>query len=79
MRLPRRVGKTPAQVALNWVINRPGITAPILGARTLAHLEDNLGAAGWALSAEHMAQLTAAGDMQGPYPYDTLGPSDRDR
>ncbi len=73
------VGKTPAQVALNWVTNRPGITAPILGARTLAHLEDNLGAAGWALSPEHMAQLTAAGDTQGPYPYDTLGPSDRDR
>jgi aryl-alcohol dehydrogenase-like predicted oxidoreductase len=73
------VGKTPAQVALNWVMNRPGITAPIIGARTLAHLEDNLGAAGWKLSDEHMARLTAAGDTQGPYPYDSLGPTDRDR
>ncbi len=72
------VGKTPAQVALNWVIHRPGITAPITGARTMRHLEDNLGAAGWKLSPEHMAKLTTAGDVQGPYPYDTLGPTDRD-
>ncbi len=73
------VGKTPAQVALNWVIHRPGITAPITGARTMRHLEDNLGAAGWKLSPEHMAKLATAGDVQGPYPYDTLGPTDRDR
>jgi aryl-alcohol dehydrogenase-like predicted oxidoreductase len=72
-------GKTPAQVALNWVIHRPSITAPITGARTMRHLEDNLGAAGWQLSPEHMAKLTAAGDTQGPYPYDALGPTDRDR
>lgn len=73
------VGKSPAQTALRWVIQRPGITAPIIGARTLKNLEDNLSAAGWALSAAQMARLTAAGDEQGPYPYDTLGPSDRDR
>lgn len=73
------VGKSPAQTALRWVIQRPGITAPIIGARTLKNLEDNLGAAGWTLSAAQMARLTAAGDEQGPYPYDTLGPSDRDR
>src|SRR6478672_201155 len=43
------IGKTPAQVALNWVVNRPGITAPIIGARNLTQLEDNLGAIGWQL------------------------------
>jgi aryl-alcohol dehydrogenase-like predicted oxidoreductase len=75
----KAVGKTPAQTALNWVIHRPGITAPIVGARTMHHLEDNLGAAGWKLSDEHMAKLTTAGNVKGPYPYDTLGPTDRDR
>jgi aryl-alcohol dehydrogenase-like predicted oxidoreductase len=45
-------GKTPAQVALNWVLTRDGVTAPILGARTLEQLEDNLGAVGWHLEAE---------------------------
>jgi aryl-alcohol dehydrogenase-like predicted oxidoreductase len=72
-------GKTPAQVALNWVIHRPGITAPIIGARTMRHLEDNLGATGWQLDPEHVNKLTTAGDVQGPYPYDALGPTDRDR
>jgi aryl-alcohol dehydrogenase-like predicted oxidoreductase len=72
-------GKTPAQVALNWLMNRPGITAPILGVRTLDQLNDNLGAAGWALIPAQMARLTAAGDEPGPYPYDALGPTDRDR
>jgi aryl-alcohol dehydrogenase-like predicted oxidoreductase len=72
-------GKTPAQVALNWLMNRPGVTAPILGVRTLEQLNDNLGAAGWALIPAQMARITAAGDEQGPYPYDALGPTDRDR
>ena len=65
-------GKTAAQVALNWVLSRPGITAPIIGVRTLAHLEDNLGATGWALSAEQMQRLDQASDLPLPYPYDLL-------
>jgi aryl-alcohol dehydrogenase-like predicted oxidoreductase len=65
-------GKTPAQVALNWVMNRPGITAPILGVRTLAHLEDNLGASGWMLTPGQMAKLDQASDLPWPYPYDWL-------
>jgi diketogulonate reductase-like aldo/keto reductase len=38
------VSKTPAQVAINWLMNRPGVTAPIIGARTMKQLEDDLGA-----------------------------------
>jgi aryl-alcohol dehydrogenase-like predicted oxidoreductase len=62
-------GRTPAQVALNWLLQRPGVTAPIIGARSLRHLEDNLGAAGWSLSAEQMERLTQAGAVDRPYPY----------
>ena len=68
----QEVGKTPAQVALNWLLARPGVTAPIIGARSLAHFDDNLGAVGWKLSSEQMARLTAAGDMDLPYPYDFI-------
>lgn len=64
--------KTPAQVALNWILNRPGVTAPIIGVRTMAHLEDNLGAAGWSLSAEQIQKLDQASDMPLPYPYNLL-------
>ncbi len=62
-------GHTPAQVAINWLLNRTGVTAPIIGARSLRHLEDNLGAAGWSLSAEQMDRLTKAGELSAPYPY----------
>jgi len=64
--------KTPAQVALNWVLSRPGVTAPIIGVRTMAHLEDNLGAAGWSLSADQIQKLDQASDMPLPYPYNLL-------
>jgi len=66
------VGKTPAQVALNWVLNHPGVTAPIIGVRTMTHLEDNLGAMGWTLSEEQTGRLNQASDVQKPYPYSLL-------
>ncbi len=66
------VGKTPAQVALNWLLQRPGVTAPIIGARNMEQLEDNLGASGWALSEEHMERLNEVSAVEVPYPYDVL-------
>ena len=70
--IAKETEKTPAQVALNWVMNQLGITAPIIGVRTMAHLEDNLGATGWTLSAEQMKRLDQASDQPLPYPYDLL-------
>jgi aryl-alcohol dehydrogenase-like predicted oxidoreductase len=67
--IAEELGKTPAQTALNWLLAQPLITAPILGVRTMAHLEDNLGAAGWALSGEQLDRLNRASDIQPPYPY----------
>jgi aryl-alcohol dehydrogenase-like predicted oxidoreductase len=66
------VEKTPSQVALNWLLQRPAVTAPIIGARTIAHLDDNLGATGWSLGEAQMARLTEASELQLPYPYDQL-------
>lgn len=64
------VGKSPAQVALNWILHRPGVTSPIIGARNLAQLEDNLGAEGWALDANHVEALDRSSRTPLPYPYD---------
>ncbi|MGL5931264.1 MAG: aldo/keto reductase [Dermatophilaceae bacterium] len=63
------VGRTPAQVALRWVLQQPGLTAPILGARTVDQLMDSLGATGWLLDDHQLAALTEAGDRDLPYPY----------
>jgi aryl-alcohol dehydrogenase-like predicted oxidoreductase len=65
-----QIGKTPAQVALNWVLLRPGVTAPIIGARTMEQLEANLGTVGWALSQEQMDKLNQASEPLRLYPYD---------
>jgi len=51
-------GVTMSQVALNWVRNRPGVTSVLLGCRTVAQLEDNLGSLTWNLGDEEMTILT---------------------
>ncbi|GIE95509.1 aldo/keto reductase [Paractinoplanes rishiriensis] len=73
------VGRTPAQVALRWLMQRPGVTAPIVGARRVEQLDDNLGASGWTLDDKQMDRLTAAGDQALPYPYGYLARSPRQR
>lgn len=51
---------SPAQVALAWIIARPGITAPIASATSVAQLDELLGAARLTLSADAIARLDAA-------------------
>lgn len=53
---------TPAQVALAWLLSRPGVTAPIVSATTLDQLQDTLRAATLTLSVQDLADLTAASD-----------------
>jgi hypothetical protein len=48
-------------VALAWTLTNPAVTALIIGARTLAQLDDNLGALGLELSEEQLARLDEAG------------------
>jgi len=62
-------GVTPAQIALNWVMSKPGISTVIIGARNEAQLRDNLGAAQFQLSSEEMARLDEVSATPEPYPY----------
>ena len=80
IRIAKQSGATPAQVALSWLADRPGVTAPIFGARTLKHLNDNLGAADLALDQEATAALDEASTPPcGGYPYGAFGTTQRDR
>jgi aryl-alcohol dehydrogenase-like predicted oxidoreductase len=56
-RIAGQLDTTVARVALAWVQSRPGVTSTILGARTLAHLDDNLKALDVTISAEQSAAL----------------------
>jgi len=53
-----------AQVALRWVMQRPGITSTLIGARTSAQLADNLAAMEFELTDEQMARLSEASAPQ---------------
>jgi aryl-alcohol dehydrogenase-like predicted oxidoreductase len=68
--LAQELGKPPAQVALNWLRGRPGVTSCVLGANTLSQLEDNLQALDWTLEDPHRRLLDEAGRQDPPrYPY----------
>jgi aryl-alcohol dehydrogenase-like predicted oxidoreductase len=61
-------GVSAAQVALAWLLHKPGVTAPIVGATKLEHVEDAVAAEALALGDEHIARL------QEPYlPHPVLG------
>jgi aryl-alcohol dehydrogenase-like predicted oxidoreductase len=63
-------GVPPAQVALAWLLHKPGVTAPIVGATRLSHLQDALAAEHLALSEQEMRRL------EEPYvPHPVLGHS----
>jgi len=62
-------GRSVPQVALNWLLRRPTVSSVIVGARNGAQLAENLGAVGWALSAEQVARLDAVSAREAPYPY----------
>ena len=77
-------GVSPAQVALNWLTRRTGVSSVIVGARNEEQLADNLAAVNWTLTNEELEQLN---DLTVPriiYPYwhqqfsaaSPLGPAD---
>jgi len=73
-------GVSMAEVALAWVIDRPGVTSTILGARTVEQLETNLRSARLHLTAAESAVLDGASDLHAPdYPYGDLGEDQRSR
>ncbi|MFN2203141.1 MAG: aldo/keto reductase [Caldilineaceae bacterium] len=68
--LAARLGVTPAQVALAWMLHKPGITAPIVGASKMPHLEQAVAAVDIELGTEDMSFL------EEPYvPHRVLGHS----
>jgi aryl-alcohol dehydrogenase-like predicted oxidoreductase len=60
---------SPAQVAINWVMQKPRVDTVVLGARTEEQLRDNLAAATWRLEPEEMARLDEVSALPEPYPY----------
>jgi aryl-alcohol dehydrogenase-like predicted oxidoreductase len=68
----QQLNRPPSQIALRWLLQRLNVTAPIIGARNLTQLEDNMGASGWLLAEETMQRLTDVSNLTPPYPYDFI-------
>jgi len=62
-------GKSVAQVALNWLLQRPTVSSIIIGARNEEQLKQNLGAIGWNLTTGQVKKLDAASEIAPIYPY----------
>lgn len=73
------VDRSPAQVAIRWLLQRPGVTAPIIGARTMKHLQDNVDAVAFTLSEQHMQRLNEISADDLPYPYDFITDAQEER
>lgn len=71
---------TPAQVALSWIADRPGVVAPVYGARTLDQFHDGIAAADLTLDDEATHALDKVSTpTPGDYPYGPFGVAQRDR
>lgn len=69
LELARETGRSPAQVALNWLLGRPTVCNLVIGARNEQQLLDNLGAVGWRLDAGQVERLDQVSRRQPIYPY----------
>jgi len=72
-------GKSVAQIALRWLLDKNNVPSVVIGVKTLDQLEDNLAAVGWSLTKEEMERLDAASALPAPYPYEMINRLNKDR
>lgn len=70
--IAEEAGKSSAQIALKWLLNRPGVTCPIIGARTLEQFENNMDVTDWSLEEDQMDRLNTVSAVAPGYPYDFI-------
>ncbi|MFM7353613.1 MAG: aldo/keto reductase [Microcystis aeruginosa] len=72
LEIAREIGKSPAQVALNWLRNRPNSVIPIIGARKLSQLQDNLACVDFNLTGEQLQRLDNISAISLGFPQELL-------
>ncbi len=70
--IAKEIGKTAAQVAVAWTLVNLAVSSPVLGVRTVAQLDDNLGALDVQLNSEHLARLDKVSGVPKVFPMDIL-------
>ncbi len=72
IRVADEIGKSPAQVALAWILAGQGVIVPLVGAKTRAQLDDNLGCLGFTLEPELRKRLDDVSRIDLGFPHDFL-------
>ncbi|MCA2685741.1 MAG: aldo/keto reductase [Microcystis sp. M038S2] len=72
LEIAREIEKSPAQVALNWLRNRPNSLIPIIGARKLSQLQDNLACVDFNLTGEQLQRLDNISAISLGFPHELL-------
>jgi aryl-alcohol dehydrogenase-like predicted oxidoreductase len=73
VKIAQQIGKSPAQVALNWLRQQQGIDIiPIIGSRKIQQLQDNIACLDFELTSEQMQQLDAVSAIELGFPHDFL-------
>ncbi|MEM9006843.1 MAG: aldo/keto reductase [Cyanobacteria bacterium P01_F01_bin.86] len=73
-KVANELGRSMAQVAVNWVANRPSVASILIGATKLHQLQDNLSALDFAIPAELHAQLDSVSAPESRFPYTFFEP-----
>jgi aryl-alcohol dehydrogenase-like predicted oxidoreductase len=71
-KIAKEIGKTPAQVAVNWTRQKSYNIIPIIGARTVKQLEDSIGCLDFKLSDENMQRLDKISEIKYGFPHDMI-------
>jgi aryl-alcohol dehydrogenase-like predicted oxidoreductase len=66
------IGRPPAQVALNWARQQKGVIIPIIGARKVSQIKDNLGCLDFELTQEQLQRLDEKNKIELGFPHDFL-------
>jgi aryl-alcohol dehydrogenase-like predicted oxidoreductase len=69
VKVAKEIGRAPAQVALNWVANRPAVSSTIIGASKIQQLQDNLAALDFTIPPELLKRLNDVSAPETHYPY----------
>lgn len=70
VKIAKEIGRTPAQVALNWLSQQGYNMFPIIGATKLSQIQDNLQYSEFVLAKEHLQQLNEASSIELGFPHD---------
>src|SRR5580693_3262210 len=70
----KKIGRSPAQVAINWLVSQPGVTSVILGATKTAQLADNLGSLDFSIPVDLRKRLGEVGKPEAVHPYNFYTP-----